>query len=361
MIDKYSWGKFIIATLFAVTAAVLFSCCENTDVVVAPPTLVVPTPMPTETFSYIVAPTATPNAEEEIHFSDSNLENVVRNIVGKNIGPIMRSDVENIKSLSARVRGISNINALQYFTALENIDLYGNRITDLTPLTNLTSLKSLNIGKNYNVLTAVNPGQTGLDISPLKGLALLEELDASDNMLTNIDALRSLNSLKRLILTKNRLCDISPLAGCKMLKYVDISYNYGLNEDNTTRGISDISPLFDIKTLEIINASNNIIENITGIESLVNLYDIDLSANYISDILPLNKLQSVKKINLHYNSLMNIDGFANNEVIEELDVSQNMITHFDVILTMRNLKSLNWAQNIIQDYGPIEEFEEKKE
>ena len=37
-----------------------------------------------------------------------------------------------------------------------------------------------------------------------------------------------------------------------------------------------------------------------------------------------------------------------------------MITHFDVILTMKKLKSLNWAQNIIQDYGPIEEFEEKK-
>lgn len=47
-------------------------------------------------------------------------------------------------------------------------------------------------------------------------------------------------------------------------------------------------------------------------------------------------------------------------VVEELDVSQNMITHFDVILTMKNLKSLNWAQNIIKDYGPIEEFEEKK-
>ncbi len=360
MISKNKWGKIIIISLFALSAAMLFSCCEKTDVVVAPPTVIIPTPVATETFPHITQPTATPNAEEEVHFSDLNLENVVRDIVGKNIGPIMRADVENIKSLSARVRGISNIDALQYFTALEDVDLYGNRITDLTSLSNLTSLKRLNIGKNFNVLTAVDPSQTGLDITPIKGLAMLEELDVSDNMIVNIDALKSLSSLKKLVATKNRISDISALSNCISLKYVDVSYNYGINADNTERGISDLTPLFGINTLETINASWNLIEDVTGIEALENLLSLDLSVNFISNIKPINMLKSVKTVNLSMNSLMNIDGFANNKVIEELDVSQNMITRFYVILTMKNLKTLNWAQNIIQDYGPIEEFEEKK-
>ena len=360
MINTKNWGKFIIISLFAVMTAMVFSCCTKADVIVAPPTADIPTPVATETFPHITPPTATFDAEEEIHFSDLNLENVVRDIVGKNIGPIMRSDVENIKSLSARVRGISNIDALQFFTALEDIDLYGNRITDLTPLSNLTALKKLNIGKNFNVLTAVNPGQTGLDITPLKGLAMLEELDVSDNMVTNIDALKSLSSLKKLVATKNRLSDISALSNCLSLKYVDVSYNYGINADNTERGIVDLTPLFGIKTLETLNASWNLIEDITGIEALENLSSLNLAVNFISDVKPINSLKSVKTVILNMNSLMNIDAFANNEVIEELDVSQNMIAHFDVILTMKNLKSLNWAQNIIKDYGPIEEFEEKK-
>lgn len=361
MIRKNKWGKIIIISIFALINAMILSCCEKTDVVVAPPTAIIPTPVATESFPYITPPVATPNAEEEIHFSDLNLENVVRDIVGKNIGPIMREDVEQIKRLSARVRGISNIDALQFFTALEEIDLYGNRITDLLPLANLTSLKKLNIGKNFNVLTTVDPGQTGLDISPLKGLAMLEELDISDNMIVNIDDLKSLSSLKKLVATKNRISDISALSNCISLIDVDVSYNYGINADNTERGISDLTPLFGIKTLESINASYNLIEDVTGIEALENLSTLDLSVNFISNIKPINRLKSVKTVNLNMNSLMNIDGFANNDVIEELDVSQNMITRFDVILTMKKLKSLNWAQNIIQDYGPIEEFEEKKE
>ena len=239
----------------------------------APPTLAAPTAVATATpaGSAAPAPTVTPEAEQEIHFTDINLETVVREKIGKSIGAIRRADVENITELSARVRGITSIESLRYFTSLEELDLYGNRITDFSVLAELPSLKKLNIAKNYNVLTSNTSGASGLDLTPLKGLVLLEELDASDNMLTDLTVLGSLSALQTLTLANNRITDISPLAGCKSLTYVDLSYNYGLNSDNTERGISDLSPLFENTQLRTLIAGHNLISDVEGIEALEEL------------------------------------------------------------------------------------------
>lgn len=370
MIKYYRGQKIFCLAIFMVIAVFLFSGCQvvneimisgsQEEDIISVPTLSVPTPEPTVLATGVIPPTPTPNADEEIHFTDSRLENIVRNKIGKNIGPIMRADVENITEFSARVEGILSINGLQYFTSLEELDLYGNRVSDLTPIANLASLKKLNLGKNYNMLSAGSSEAKGLDITALKGLNLLEELDLSDNMLSNIDALCSMSLLKKVVLAKNRITDISALSGCKALTYVDLSYNYGLNEDITERGIADLSPLYGISSIETLIANYNIIKDVNGIEALINLKYLDLSVNYINDVGPINKLPKVETVLLNLNSLVSIESFKDNAVIIKLDVSQNMITHFDVILTMKNLQELNWAQNNIQNYKPIDKFEENK-
>ena len=183
MTKKFYWGKIISLALLVMAVAATFSCCTTANTEISQPTSVVPTPNATATVGKTAKPTSTPDSGTEIHFSDVSLEDVVRDVLGKNIGPIMISDVENIKSLTARVRGISNIDALAYFKSLEELDLYGNRVTDLAPLSGLISLKKLNLGKNFNVMSAGGSAATGMDISYIRELVLLEELDLSDNMI----------------------------------------------------------------------------------------------------------------------------------------------------------------------------------
>lgn len=327
----------------------------------APPTLAAPTAVATATpaGSAAPAPTVTPEAEQEIHFTDINLETVVREKIGKSIGAIRRADVENITELSARVRGITSIESLRYFTSLEELDLYGNRITDFSVLAELPSLKKLNIAKNYNVLTSNTSGASGLDLTPLKGLVLLEELDASDNMLTDLTVLGSLSALQTLTLANNRITDISPLAGCKSLTYVDLSYNYGLNSDNTERGISDLSPLFENTQLRTLIAGHNLISDVEGIEALEELSYLDLTDNYLDSLAPLAEAASLETVLLHSNALTSLDPLAGNTTIRTLDVSLNMISNFDAINTMPALRSLTWEQNNIQDYSAIDAFEER--
>lgn len=361
MICKYSSFVKRIIILLLMTIVFCFSGCNNKDEIIMP-TQAVPTPQITTepTQNIQVPPTPTMNTDEIVIFNDLNLEKVVREIIGKNIGNITFSDVEGITTLSARVRGISNIEVLKYFTNLEVLDLYGNRVSDLTSLTGLTNLKKLNLGKNYNVLTSNQAVAGGLDISSLKGIVNLEELNLSDNMIVDISSLGSLTKLQTLFLNNNRIDNISALSGCVSLKYIDLSNNYGLNSDNTERGITDLSPLYNACAIEFLICTNNLVSDVQGIEKMKSLQYVDLTKNYIQSVESFAKLPNLKNLILSTNLITSIDLLANNTTITFLDVSSNIIANFECIKTMSALNKLIWENNNIEDYTPIEEFELEK-
>ena len=76
-----------------------------------------------------------------IPFADPNLEAAVRNHIDKQTGPILRSDVANLTGLGARFAGITDLDGIQYLSALKHLTLSGNRITDISTLSGLTRLR----------------------------------------------------------------------------------------------------------------------------------------------------------------------------------------------------------------------------
>lgn len=275
-------------------------------------------------------PAVTPSIDPEIHFKDVNLENVVREHLNKNIGPIFVSDVREIKVLSARVRGILNIEDLVFFSGLEELDLYGNRISDLRPLSKLINLKSLTISANYSPLYA--SGSSGLDLTPLKSLSKLETLRADSNFITDISPLSHLTSLKVLSLSKNRISDVAALKSLTLLVHLNLSANIGTQAD--TPGISDISCISDMKHLEYLDVSDNIIVSLEAAALLENLKTVLANGNLISDI----------------------SYFAGNHSIVYLNCEYNLIPVFDVILEMRGLQTVLYHGNFIVDYEAIDAF-----
>ena len=97
-------------------------------------------PTPNKDVENIQNSTAAPY-DPVIYFTDPYFESVVRDLLGKSIGDIKVSDVSTIKTLTARVKGIRNINDIVYFSTLEELDLYGNKISDITPIAQLTNLR----------------------------------------------------------------------------------------------------------------------------------------------------------------------------------------------------------------------------
>ncbi|MCX8093405.1 MAG: leucine-rich repeat domain-containing protein [Candidatus Goldbacteria bacterium] len=161
---------------------------------------------------------------EKVTFPDANLEAAIRSVINKPKGNICRSDCEKITSLiqCLNSKGINNIQGMQYFKNLQELEMYDNQISDINPLSGLTKLRYLNLSNNK-----IN------DISALSGLTDLYSLNLANNQIVDISVLSSLTNLVYLTLSNNIISDIALLSGLLKLQ--------GLYLNNNR--IKDISPL----------------------------------------------------------------------------------------------------------------------
>ncbi len=301
------------------------------------------------------APTATPAADIPVTFVDINFENAVRDFIGRGIGPIYPSDLSEIVSFSARVSGIVNIREIAYFTSLEELDLMGNRIADFSPIMSLKKLKKLNIAKNFTVM--MGDRDKGLDISPVGALPVLEELDASNNLITDISALNSVKTLKYLDIRTNRLSDLSALEGCISLEYLNISGSFRIDSDGNEAGISDISALSALSELKTLYMSNGLVGSLEPVSKLKKLEYIDATYNALRAFPDMKEMESLKTLIVRANNIYALTGAERAPGLVTLDVRDNFIREIGEILRMRSLETIYLDGNPILDYSPMDVFD----
>ena len=123
-------------------------------------------------------------------FADSALHSAVEE-AAEAVG-----SAEELVSLSAKERGIADLDGIEQLTQLEVLDLYGNEIRDLSPLAGLRRLRYLDLGANRVE-----------EVSPLSSLKGLQVLLLADNRVTEVSALAGLDSLQSVDLTENPLSE----------------------------------------------------------------------------------------------------------------------------------------------------------
>ena len=84
------------------------------------------------------------------------------------------------------------------------------------------------------------------------------------------------------------LSELKGLEGLKTLKVLDLSENF----------ISNLKELGSLTSLEVLNLQDNCIEDMSGIEKLKNLKTLRLHGNGIYEVDELNKLKNLKIIDL---------------------------------------------------------------
>lgn len=177
------------------------------------------------------------------------LDRTVRSIINKPKGDLYYEDVKGITSLgfTGDPMGygvLSSIEGIQCLTGLREIYFtYNGTLSDISPLRHLIYIRVLQlIGNNIT------------DITPISELYLLEELDLSENPdLSDIRPLSGLNSLIDLRISSSKVEDIFPLSDLISLAYVDLSWNR----------ITNIGPLVDnlgIGAGDYVSVENNWIE-----------------------------------------------------------------------------------------------------
>jgi Leucine-rich repeat (LRR) protein len=318
----------------------------------------------TYVLSLVTQPTYGEVMPSNVVFTDSRLEDEVREQLNKLSGTITEDDMKQLTSLEVNYRNIRDLTGLEFAVNLEDLSVEGNQIHDLTPLKGLTKLKSLSIGDNQVS-----------DLEPISELTALTELSAWENTLTNLSGLENLVNVSILNFRNNKITSIEQLDGLTSLS--DLNLNNNL--------IEDLTPLSHSTSLAYLQLSRNQIEDIHVLENLSQLQWVDvnqntLNADAVNTIqlleangiqvdymdydstpvqfadpkveraisqsleigLPIKKgdLQNLISLDLSEQGITSLQGLENATHLQSLYASSNFVTNLDPLL---NLTELSWV------------------
>ncbi|CAL6025186.1 F5/8_type C domain-containing protein [Hexamita inflata] len=199
----------------------------------------------------------------------------------------------SIVQLFASQCNIENLEGIQNWMQLQDLNLLFNNLKNIDQLKTLTNLTQLAL--QHNQIT---------NIEPLAKLCNLQKLNVSENKIENLEPLMDLVNLVDLRLFENK--------------------------------ISDISVLSKLKNLIVLNLRNNKISKIDVLESLTSITELRLQANLIQDISPISNLKNMSKLFLTSNQISNIESLADLTLLFDLDLSSNAIKDFSVLEKHQN-------------------------
>jgi internalin A len=191
--------------------------------------------------------------EATVTFDDPTLEAVVRRQLQQPTGPIARADLHKIKTLDlAQAKSDDALDPCMYgeFTGVKGLYLAAGTLEDVTPLKGLTLLESLRLAS-----TAIK------DLSPLVGLGKMDRLDLSHTPVEDITPLASMVNLTELQLDDTLVADLSPLSKTRKLEMLSIQ---------NTR-ISDLGPLRVLSKLKKLYIGGSLVKDISPVQSIPGL------------------------------------------------------------------------------------------
>jgi len=271
-------------------------------------------------------------SENPIHFTDPNLEAVIREKINKPSGDIYPSEVAGIHSLDAGGRQIISLDGIESLVNLTWLELHGNQISNLAPLSSLTSLTDLDLAGNQIT-----------DLAPLSGLTSLTHLRLAGNQISNLTPLSGLTSLTVLFLYNNQISDLAPLSGLTSLWWLRLSNNQ----------ISDLAPLSSLASLNELGLGYNHISDLAPLSGLTSLTKLSLAGNQISDLAPLSGLTSLNELGLGYNQISDLAPLSGLTSLTKLDLGNNQISDLSPLSGLTSLYVLYLYSNQISDLAPL--------
>jgi Leucine-rich repeat (LRR) protein/cellulose biosynthesis protein BcsQ len=227
---------------------------------------------------------------------------------------------------------------------IEDIRQINNRLFNVGPYVEL--IKAIESNENLwdyaylntkNYKTAIERVQKAQE----EGLAYL---DLSELELVKIpDSVGELKQLESLDISNNIITDLVGLENLSNLKVLSISKNL----------IKEIQSLDNLKSLRELDASFNEISSFKGLEHLGKLNQLFINNNKISDISGVEHLKSLKQLDLSYNEIVDLNGIDLLDYLEELYVSNNQIQNLKIREIVRTIQVLDIRNNEISNLSDI--------
>lgn len=233
---------------------------------------------------------------QESPFLDDRLEAAVREELDVRGSYIPVSEMEGLTELDASERGIESLEGIENLPNLRRLNLGGNRIDDLRPLTKLSRLVAIDLRNNFiSDLEAVHLASLA-ELSDLSELSLRNNRDSAPpenpgnfNRISDISPIAQLSTLEILDLRNNHVEEIEPLGELEALRRLDLRGN------RLTENALDV--LGSIRRLEYLNVRDNDLRDISALSSLEQLEYLNLHSNgRIESIVPLSGLTGLKTL-----------------------------------------------------------------
>ena len=273
----------------------------------------------------------------------------------------------NLTYLGLGSTNLSDLSPLASLTSLIDMDLGDNQISDLSPLSELTSLAKLDL--QYNQIS---------DLAPLAGLISLRDINLINNPISDLRPLSNLTNLEVLDVYYGKISDVSPLAGLENLpvlimhralravvrEELCLSNVVPLTKDNIKqltrlhawkKGIVDIQGLEFAVNLTELDLAGNPIEDISPLQSLMDLTHLGLGATNlsVSDLSLLSTLTSLQYLTLWDNKISDLSPLASLTSLVALDLGGNQISNLSPLSALTDLVELALGDNQISDLSPL--------
>lgn len=279
-----------------------------------------------------ILPVKTALADTIVTITDPNLEDLIRETLGKPLGDLTTLDMEALYSLNGKGKGIKNLSGLEYAKNLSWINFENNLITNLTPLSDLTNVNSIYLFNNQIS-----------DINPLRSLTNLRYLNLQDNQISDLSPLSSLPMLESINLGRNNISDVSPLANIATLKSLYLSRN----------GISNISSLGTLVNLEYLGVEINQISDISVVSNFPKLRHLAINSNQVTDLTPISNLTQIQSLYFNNNRITDISPISNLTQLKTLYMLFNQVNNLEPLRNLSQLDKIYMYSNNVTDISPL--------
>ena len=152
---------------------------------------------------------------------------------------------------------------------------------------------------DWDAMNAENGGIK--DLSDLKYFINLTELNIDYNDIQDLAPLSALTELQVLTFSAVRVKDLSPLASLTNMVFICFDWSYA--PDQGFNGYENLDFVRGMKNLEIFEAKNAGIKDISGLVGLPKLWAVAITDNQITDITPLAQIKTLKEFQIGNNPI----------------------------------------------------------
>ena len=300
----------------------------------------------------------------------------------KNLNGIEK--LTKLYAFNASNNQISDISKVSQLTKLITITLNNNKISDLSALANISTLNEVNADNNnvklmpsFENLTKMSMKNNKITLSASNGEIELPELlknakNANSVLFTASDFECSncrIENNKIIMNGQNATVTVKDgKAAGSTVTVTNSTEIIAFNDRVLAEKVKNEFKLSEIKedngkyllfiSKDAINAKKSInlstrinsqekITDITGLEKLSQLTNINLSNNNVSDFSKLSEIKTLETLNVKNNGLPELRTLANLKQLKQLDASNNRITDISGIENLTELQDLLLSNNNI--------------